>query len=109
VDTPNITTVVVLENPKSGFYGGQVAAPIFREITNKILNYLEMVPVGTIADNVMMPDFKGKTRREILKWSQNEGVKVELTGNGFAVSQNPMPGERVDVAKVCSIKLEQNI
>lgn len=109
VDMPNITTVVVLENPKSGFYGGQVAAPIFREITNKILNYLEIVPIGTIADNVMMPDFKGKTRREILKWSQNEGVKVELTGNGFAVSQNPMPGERVDVAKVCSIKLEQNI
>lgn len=109
LESPNITVLVVLENSKKGFYGGVVAAPIFREITKRILNYMELVPNGAIANSLVMPNLVGKSRREILKWSENNGIKVELSGSGFAVTQNPPPGENINLTNVCSVKLEQTI
>ena len=109
LESPNITVLVVLENSKKGFYGGVVAAPIFREITKRILNYMELVPNGVIANSLVMPNLVGKSRREILKWSENNGIKVELSGSGFAVTQNPPPGKNINLTNVCSVKLEQTI
>jgi cell division protein FtsI (penicillin-binding protein 3) len=44
-DQPVISVVVVIDEPK-GFshYGGQVAAPVFREIARKVLLYLNQPP-----------------------------------------------------------------
>jgi cell division protein FtsI/penicillin-binding protein 2 len=40
VENPVILIAVVLDDPKSGeYYGGKVAAPVFRKIAEKILNY----------------------------------------------------------------------
>ncbi|NIS08693.1 MAG: hypothetical protein GWO07_08030, partial [Candidatus Dadabacteria bacterium] len=61
--------VVAIENSKNGFYGGEVAAPVFKEIVEKTLYYLEVSPEGEDLDNVIMPNFEGKSRREILRWS----------------------------------------
>jgi cell division protein FtsI (penicillin-binding protein 3) len=109
IDPPSITVVVVIENSKKGFYGGEVAAPIFREIVEKALYYLEINPDGQEAENVIMPNFEGKSRREILRWSEAEGIKVNLSGKGFAIGQNPMPGEIINSKEVCSVELDQTI
>jgi cell division protein FtsI (penicillin-binding protein 3) len=109
IDPPSITVVVVIENSKKGFYGGEVAAPIFREIVEKALYYLEINPDGQEAENVIMPNFEGKSRREILRWSEAEGIKVNLSGKGFAIGQNPKPGEIINSKEVCSVELDQTI
>ncbi len=44
VETPLFSMVVVIDNPKGLYYGGQVAAPIFREIGRQIFRYLRIPP-----------------------------------------------------------------
>lgn len=109
INPPSITVVVAVENSKKGFYGGEVAAPIFKEIVKKTLYYKQIDPDGQPLHNMIMPNFEGKSRREILRWSETEGIKVDLTGNGFAIDQSPKPGEIINTSEVCSIKLEQTI
>jgi hypothetical protein len=35
---------VVMDNPKDGHYGGDIAAPIFRAIAERAANYLNLKP-----------------------------------------------------------------
>jgi membrane peptidoglycan carboxypeptidase len=41
-DDPRIVVYVGLDEPKGYYYGGQVAAPIFREVVEKTLRYLKV-------------------------------------------------------------------
>jgi cell division protein FtsI (penicillin-binding protein 3) len=43
-DQPRLTILVSLDEPRGGAYGGQVAAPIFREIAEKALRHLGVQP-----------------------------------------------------------------
>ncbi len=44
VETPLFSMVVVIDNPKGLYYGGQVAAPVFHEIGKQIFRYLRIPP-----------------------------------------------------------------
>ncbi len=44
VEAPLFSMVVIIDNPKGQYYGGQVAAPIFREIGRQIFRYLRIPP-----------------------------------------------------------------
>lgn len=39
-DEPRIVVAVVVDEPRNGYYGGTVAAPAFREISERVLTYL---------------------------------------------------------------------
>jgi cell division protein FtsI/penicillin-binding protein 2 len=43
-DNPEICISVVLDEPKEGYYGGQVAGPIFKDIAERAANYLNIKP-----------------------------------------------------------------
>jgi len=43
-DHPLISMIVVIDEPKGPQYGGQVAAPVFREIARKALLYYHELP-----------------------------------------------------------------
>jgi cell division protein FtsI/penicillin-binding protein 2 len=43
-DQPEVCISVVLDEPKQGYYGGQVAAPIFKQIAERVANYLNIRP-----------------------------------------------------------------
>lgn len=43
-EDPEITVVVVVDEPRKQHYGGIVAAPVFKEIVFKTLNYLNILP-----------------------------------------------------------------
>lgn len=45
VENPQMSIIVVLNEPQTqGYYGGQVAAPVFREIARRALRYLDIHP-----------------------------------------------------------------
>jgi cell division protein FtsI/penicillin-binding protein 2 len=45
VETPVLSIIVVLDEPKTDeYYGGQAAAPVFREIAVRVLRYLNIHP-----------------------------------------------------------------
>jgi len=108
-DDPKVTLVVVVENPKNGSYGGTVAAPIFKGIVEKVLFYLGVPPRTEFVGTKVMPDLQGKSAREILMWSENEGVEVRIKGTGYVASQNPKAGETIKEGTVCIVELKQAI
>jgi len=44
VERPRLAMIVVLDEPKEGYYGGQVCAPVFRDIARQALRYLRVPP-----------------------------------------------------------------
>jgi cell division protein FtsI (penicillin-binding protein 3) len=44
VERPAAVIIVVLDEPSGSYYGGTVAAPVFREIAEQVLPYLDVVP-----------------------------------------------------------------
>lgn len=42
VENPVLAIVVVIDEPKGKFYGGDVAAPVFKEVASQILRYLQV-------------------------------------------------------------------
>jgi cell division protein FtsI (penicillin-binding protein 3) len=46
-DDPQLVTLVVLDNPIRGHYGGSVAAPVFKDVTSFALETLKIPPTGT--------------------------------------------------------------
>ncbi|HEY7535577.1 MAG TPA: penicillin-binding transpeptidase domain-containing protein, partial [Thermodesulfobacteriota bacterium] len=108
-NSPELTLVVVVENPKTSPYGGVVAAPIFKGIMEKVLFYLGVTPSKTFVESKFMPNLIGMSSRDVLRWAQKEGIEVKLQGNGSVVHQKPEEGERIKEDTVCLIELRQTI
>jgi cell division protein FtsI/penicillin-binding protein 2 len=58
-DNPELCISIVLDEPKEGYYGGQVAGPVFKEIAERAANYLNIRP--DIEDNTTRPDVLAQT------------------------------------------------
>src|SRR5205085_9136545 len=43
-DNPELCISVMIDEPKQGYYGGQTAAPIFKQIAERAANYLNIRP-----------------------------------------------------------------
>jgi len=43
-DDPKMVILVLIDEPKGSYYGGTVAAPVFKEIASKALSYLSVPP-----------------------------------------------------------------
>jgi cell division protein FtsI (penicillin-binding protein 3) len=144
VANPAIVIIVTLNGTTGGAgYGGQVAAPIFKEVATAALRLLDvqktLEPEVEIAkapleetndlsiagldpdageelessvpqllvqgppvldqpsfhgaqNGPRVPDFQGKTMRDVLEEAASKGTRVELTGTGIARLQMPPPG-----------------
>ncbi len=53
-DRPKVAIVVMVREPKGQIYGGLVAAPLFREIADKSLAYLNIPREDTFKDNMLL-------------------------------------------------------
>jgi cell division protein FtsI (penicillin-binding protein 3) len=45
-ENPEIAVLVIIDEPKENYYGGVVAAPVFKKIAQQILTYLNVPPEG---------------------------------------------------------------
>ena len=59
-ERPLFSIIVVIDDPKGHYYGGQVAAPVFREIAKNILRYLCIPPAQKIPETLIA----SKTERQ---------------------------------------------
>ncbi len=53
-DDPQVVVEVVLDNPRTRYYGGQVAAPVFAEVMKFALTTLGVPPPGTRPDSLVL-------------------------------------------------------
>jgi cell division protein FtsI/penicillin-binding protein 2 len=58
IDRPRLAMIVVLDEPEEGFYGGQVCAPVFRDIARQVLRYLRVPPERPLAPRVLTAGMK---------------------------------------------------
>ncbi len=109
VEDPEIVMAVIVEAPRKKTHGGSVAGPIFKQIAEKVLFHMQVSPKKELVGMKVMPDLSGMSVRDILKWSEEQGVKVHLKGSGFVSGQKPMPGDLIKEGMVCSVELKQKI
>lgn len=83
-ENPSIVIAVVMDEPQGGARdGGQVSAPIFREIAEAVLPELSVIPDGNIRQDVL-PEEDVPTEAEAITASKN---KSEKSGKNLAESE----------------------
>jgi cell division protein FtsI (penicillin-binding protein 3) len=133
---PALTIVVMIDTPRAGgYYGGTVAAPIFKRIAEASLRHLgiprtidamppvlvarrapdvpETTPVrAELIDRALeparagvMPDLRGLSAREAVRLLSSIGMTARMSGDGFVVEQSPAAGTPLMPGYVCALQL----
>ncbi|MBF0532989.1 MAG: penicillin-binding protein [Candidatus Omnitrophica bacterium] len=55
VENPRLAAVVVFDEPHPSYYGGTVAAPVFKEVMENALKYLSVVDAGKVNETPKTP------------------------------------------------------
>jgi cell division protein FtsI (penicillin-binding protein 3) len=134
-EEPRLVLLVVIDEPQGNNYGGVVAAPVFRAITEKVLSYLHVVPKGTMivkneidlppqkavwisqpmidgvkvgkgAGIVVMPDLTGLSMRNALSRMEGKGLIIKVSGKGKVVEQVPRAGTVIEIGDICYLKFQ---
>ena len=154
VENPAVVIIVVIDEPTGSYHGGEVAAPVFREIAEQILPDLGIAPdteiksptelVAQITQNsevnakmreeqarveearqatlpkvarrdekgaeivyaiatsraILMPDFRGRSVRDVARACAQLGLQVEAHGEGRAMRQSPSQGTEIESGQV---------
>ena len=134
IDNPKYVCVISVDSPKYGYHwGNETAAPIVKEIFERlIINNKEFIPVTpkempqfahtTISQQIapmlataavvqmqnnLVPNFLGKTLKQTIQEAKDLGLIINPVGtSGRVVWQSVSPGQLVDGALACTIKLE---
>ena len=111
-DDPRLVILVVIDEPHGQYYGGVVAAPVFKEIAEATLRYLGVPPsipsrsIGMgapllaafsqpmtgVGPATAVPDLRGLDARAAIARAVASGLQVRAIGSGVVTSQNPEPG-----------------
>ncbi len=59
---PVISMIVVIDNPRGKYYGGDVAAPVFKDIAERVLLYLRVRRDPGLKRTLLTADSRGETR-----------------------------------------------
>ncbi|NSW83744.1 MAG: stage V sporulation protein D [Syntrophothermus sp.] len=103
-NNPRLACIVVIDAPQGyPYYGGTVAAPVFREIMRDSLRYLEVplqgvpkVEKGETKETVSVPDVVNLTLDDALTIIKRQGLEVQVEGSGDLIwSQAPRAYSKV--------------
>ena len=100
VESPQITVFIAVDEPNNGlYYGGEVAAPLMKELFEEVFKYMDS-PLAkerfSIYKNVIIPDVRGKSIEEAKEILKANNLEAEVKGNGKSiVSMDTYPGSTV--------------
>ncbi|MCL1862963.1 MAG: penicillin-binding transpeptidase domain-containing protein [Defluviitaleaceae bacterium] len=101
-DAPAVVALVLVDEPKGAYYGGQVTGPIMQLLLENVLPYLGVTPLYvTEAEQegapVTVPDIRGLPKNEALNILKEANLIHDITGSGeHVLEQFPIPGEIVN-------------
>jgi cell division protein FtsI (penicillin-binding protein 3) len=155
VSNPAVVIVVVIDEPAGAYHGGDVAAPVFRQIAEQILPDLGVEPdtdfktaleliaearsgqqeasatsetgagstdeslpqvagvdrqggeivYAAASDRAMlMPNFRGRSVRDVARACAQLGLQLETRGEGRVTRQEPSPGAEVQAGQVVYVE-----
>lgn len=112
VDNPELVVLVIIDDPTAGlFYGGEIAAPVAKEIFSQLFRFLHISPssdpfadmdrktqenkpvavqpVAAAPDGkVRVPDLKGMSIRDVSQKLAELGLGIDVQGTGLATGQS---------------------
>jgi len=100
-DSPNYALGVFVDEPKPRYYGGEVAAPIFASIIQRLIKFApteesEQVPELKIAEkNTHIPDMTGLQFTAAEEFLKINDLSFEITGNGTHVISQSQKSDEV--------------
>ena len=122
VEDPQIVLYIVVEKAKGETYAGRIVAPVIKQAADVIIDYLGMsrrgaeslehsgiITIPKSQDIVIedyVPDFTGKSKKELLPLIGTPGIKLNINGSGWVTSQSPEAGTPVTEGMVIELNLE---
>jgi stage V sporulation protein D (sporulation-specific penicillin-binding protein) len=113
VEDPQVVVLVVLDDPKGVYYGGQIAAPVGGDILGQLMRHLNIRPniitelltptpvpqtssapvkqqllQATPPGKVVVPNVQGMSMREAAERLNKLGLAIVPTGTGVAIGQS---------------------
>ena len=126
-DKPQYSCIVVVHKPKKeiGYYGNIVAAPVFKQIAQKIYSATPVVDeVALPKENdkrivtdyqtyysrvnktaTVIPNVKGMSGMDAVALLENLGLKVRFRGSGKVTTQSIKSGEKIKKNQTIVLKL----
>lgn len=123
-DKPKYSCIVVIHKPNKskGYYGNVVAAPVFKEIAQKIYSEIPSVEIFnkddfdwksksidskvlTQLENMIMPDLSNYELMDVIPLLENVGCKVLVEGYGNKIRQSVRAGSTINKGQTIKIKL----
>ncbi|HDT15179.1 MAG TPA: PASTA domain-containing protein [Firmicutes bacterium] len=116
-ENPKVLTLVVLDDPRPVYYGGEAAAPVFKKINENIISYMKITPgrgaFTVLAENkdekrknFEVPDMKMKRYVEMRDYLNENNIPFSRYGFGhLIIAQNPEAGSRLPYGESINIYL----
>ncbi len=126
-DQPKYSCIVIVHKPNvaAGYYGADVAGPVFKRIaqkiftdapsTNEIKNLNQKIAKQEVAytsyetkinsENKVLPNLKGMAGMDAVALLENLKIKVKVIGVGKVKKQSIQPGETLDKVKFITLEL----
>lgn len=116
VEDPRFVALIMIDDPVGTFYGGQIAAPVFKDIMSQLVRYYQISPTSTKIKepvtpipsrpaipmvekdeegNIKVPNFTGWTTGEVRNWLDDANLGFKPDGTGYAISQDEPIGSFV--------------
>lgn len=128
---PDFIVLVMLDNPQgASYYGGQIAAPVFKEIMEQLLALAEVPtennafnvafdklpsytppakpiqPVFPDKDSVIMPNLQGMLYRDVIIVLRRHRLFLNPEGSGLVIKQSIAAGEKIPVNSTISVQFK---
>lgn len=89
-DNPKYSLIVVINDPKNGYYGAQVSGPVFREVADRVyasdVSMYEGMRDEKFAGNVNMPSAKAGQKKATQRVYKAFGIKALFAENAEYVT-----------------------
>lgn len=85
VSNPSVVIIVVIDEPQGAYHGGDVAAPVFREIAEQILPDLNVTPdVEMKSGNQLIAQNNQPSPQQLKDEAQREATLPQVTARNFS-------------------------
>ncbi|MCB0394620.1 MAG: PASTA domain-containing protein, partial [Bdellovibrionales bacterium] len=124
-EEPTHVIYIAIDSPKKGYYGAEIAAPVFSRLASHILRAQRVRPV-VISQKQMLeessatqvelekrqiqtidrvPNLKGLTLKQVMNEIHGSGIEVSVVGSGYVKVLFPAPGEPIPENKRIQVVL----
>lgn len=122
IEDPQIILYIVVEKAKGETYAGRIVAPVIAKTADEIIDHLGMSrgdaaslehsgkitisPAKPLELGTKIPDFTGKSMRDLLPLFNRNDIQVKINGSGWVKSQSPAPGTPITENMLIELNLE---